>query len=474
MLSIILLGACIVRLYRFDNPIADWHSWRQADTSAVSRNFVKNGFDILHPHFDDLSNVASGKDNPHGYRFVEFPLYNLAQAGMFVFFGIFTIEEWGRIVTIISSLLTIIFLYKIVSKYSTKNAGLLTAFFYAFLPFNIYYGRVILPDPSMIMAILGGFYFFDRWIEKTQKEIKLNQDFFLSILFTTSALLLKPYALFFTLPFFYISYVRFGFSGLKKWRLWLYAISALIPLLWWRNWMQQYPEGIPVSNWLFNEGNVRIKRSFYYWIFYERLTKLILGTIGLPLLLFSVGYTIRACIKKYKAYRIFLFFLLSSLLYTIVMAKGNLQHDYYQILIMPTLAMFLGIGVAQIINIKKFRVVILATLIFLILAMFSSSWSLVRDYFNINNHAMITAGKAADKLLPKDAKVIALYNGDTSFLYQTNRQGWTSLQKSLPEMVTMGAQYLILLNPTESDYTGWGKEYTIVSNSAEYLILKLH
>src|SRR3989344_9561769 len=181
MLSIILLGACIVRLYRFDNPIADWHSWRQADTSAVSRNFVKNGFDILHPHFDDLSNVASGKDNPHGYRFVEFPLYNLAQAGMFVFFGIFTIEEWGRIVTIISSLLTIIFLYKIVSKYSTKNAGLLTAFFYAFLPFNIYYGRVILPDPSMIMAILGGFYFFDRWIEKTQKEIKLNQDFFLSL-----------------------------------------------------------------------------------------------------------------------------------------------------------------------------------------------------------------------------------------------------------------------------------------------------
>ena len=72
LLLLILIGAFGVRLYRFDGPIADWHSWRQSDTSAVSRNFVKYGFDILHPKFDDLSNVPSGLDNPNGYRFVEF------------------------------------------------------------------------------------------------------------------------------------------------------------------------------------------------------------------------------------------------------------------------------------------------------------------------------------------------------------------------------------------------------------------
>ena len=87
LLFVILVLGFLVRLYRFDSPIADWHSWRQADTSAVSRNFATYGFDILHPRFDDLSNVPSGLENPRGYRFVEFPIYNIAQAGLFRILG---------------------------------------------------------------------------------------------------------------------------------------------------------------------------------------------------------------------------------------------------------------------------------------------------------------------------------------------------------------------------------------------------
>ncbi len=31
--AIIILGLAL-RLYKIDNPIADWHSWRQADTTS--------------------------------------------------------------------------------------------------------------------------------------------------------------------------------------------------------------------------------------------------------------------------------------------------------------------------------------------------------------------------------------------------------------------------------------------------------
>src|SRR5579864_182310 len=99
-LFFILLGAFFVRLYRFNNPVADWHSWRQADTSAVSRNFVLYGFDIFHPTYDDISNVQTGFENPKGYRFVEFPIYNIFQAGLFKLFGTITLEEWGRLISI--------------------------------------------------------------------------------------------------------------------------------------------------------------------------------------------------------------------------------------------------------------------------------------------------------------------------------------------------------------------------------------
>ena len=77
LLSIMLLLGFVVRLYRIDNPVADWHSWRQADTAAVSRNFVNGGINMLYPTYDDISSIQSGLENPTGIRMVEFPIYNL-------------------------------------------------------------------------------------------------------------------------------------------------------------------------------------------------------------------------------------------------------------------------------------------------------------------------------------------------------------------------------------------------------------
>src|SRR5689334_19814520 len=79
-LGIILIIATVMRLYRITNPLADWHSFRQADTASVTREYVKHGIDLLHPTYHDLSNIQSGKDNPKGYRMVEFPLVNAGTA----------------------------------------------------------------------------------------------------------------------------------------------------------------------------------------------------------------------------------------------------------------------------------------------------------------------------------------------------------------------------------------------------------
>ena len=460
---LVLVLGFLFRLHRFDNPIADWHSWRQADTSAVSRNFLSNGFNLLHPKFDDLSNVASGLDNPNGYRFVEFPIYNLAQAGFFKLFGIFTLEEWGRLVSIFASTLSTLFIFLIIKKYN-QLAGLIAASFFAFLPFSIYYGRAILPDESMVAASLGGIYFFQQWLSVRQFKIFY---YLLSFLFTTVAFLLKPYALFFTLPMIFSVFSEFGLSAFKKWEIWFYFIT-LFPLLLWRLWMQNFPEGIPASNWLFNAGGIRFKGSFFYWIFADRVSRLILGYWGIGIL--ACGF-----LQKFrkKEFLFFLSFIISSLLYLFTMAGGNVQHDYYQILIVPSIAIFLGLGGSFLLSnvgINKIagRAVFVVFSIFAILF----SWYFVRDYFNINNPSIIVAGQAVDKLTPKDAKVIANYNGDTSFLYQTKRKGWASFEKSLPDMTKLGAQYLALVNPKKEDF-GIGKEYRIVSFSKDYILFDL-
>lgn len=478
LLFLIILGGFVVRLYRFDGPIADWHSWRQADTSSVSRNFIRFGFDLLHPRFDDLSNVPSGFDNPHGYRFVEFPLYNLLQAGSYKLFGIFTLEEWGRLISIFSSLAVVFFLYKIVAKYASSEAALLSAFFYSFLPYSIYYGRTILPDTAMIASIFAGIYFFSLWLDLYQKKDMRKQIIFfvLALLFTASSLLLKPYALFFTLPLLYLGFDKFGLTLFKKWEMWLFLILSILPLILWRLWMLQFPQGIPTNAWLFNGGNIRFKGAFFYWLFANRIARLILGYWGI--FLFSLGLMIRKTAKFEVPFKnsLFLFsFLLSSLVYLFVIARGNVQHDYYQILIVPSIAIFVGLGSAFLLSAPSLYVYDKAAKALFIIAAFFTfifGWYFIRDYFNINNPAIIKAGLAVDKLTPKNAKVIALYSGDTSFLYQTKRQGWASMEKPIPEMISMGADFLVISNPKSVDYK-WAKTYKLIAKNSDYLIYNL-
>lgn len=470
LLTILIIGAFLVRLYRFGNPIADWHSWRQADTSSVSRNFVKYGFDLLHPRMNNVSNVQSGIENPQGYFFTEFPLYNAAQAGLFVIFHHFTIEEWGRIVTIFMSLLSTVFLYFLGRRYGSTLTGILAAGFFAFLPFSIYYSRVILPDPSMVACVLGSVLFFD--IAKESKGKKYFIVLFLSLIFSTLALLFKPYAIFFLFPpLLYLSWKKFGLKLFFRLELYAYVFFAVIPLVLWRLWMQHYPEGIPANAWLFNGGNIRFTGAYFYWIFAERISKLILGYWGIAIVFLGLLWT------KKKNVGFFTSFLVSSLLYVVVIARGNVQHDYYQILILPTLALFFGLGGDLLLTVSKeysnkWIGLGLLTLCSIFMLMFG--WYQVRDYFNINNPAIVVAGKAADSILPKDAKVIAPYGGDSSFLYQINRQGWASFDKDVPILVGMGADYLVLVNPTQNDLNGFGKQYKTVAVSPQYLILDLH
>lgn len=471
LIAILIIGF-VFRLYRINNPLADWHAWRQADTSAVSRNFVKHGYDILHPMYDDISNIQTGFDNPNGYRFVEFPIFNVFQAGLFQFVGLFTLEEWGRLVTVFSSLIALVFIFLLGKRFGNTTIGFAAAAFYALDPYSVYYGRVVLPDPSMVTAVLGGIYFFDLWSEqgsKLQSNIKNYFLFIIAILFVSLAFLLKPYAVFFTLPLLYIAWRRFGLGLFKQWKLYVFIILSVIPIVLWRWWILHYPEGIPVYAWLFNGNHIRFTGAFFYWLFAERISKLILGYWGIAIILFGFLNTRR------KDYGFFLSMLLSSMIYLTVIATGNVQHDYYQILIIPTIAFFFGLGADFLLHPHKEYPKYVTYPLFIIstVCVLAFGWYQIRDYFNINNMAIVTTGQAVDKIIPLNAKVIAPLDGDTSFLYYTNRKGWPAYEHDPAELIQKGADYLVLVHPSSDDFTRFGK-YRIVAQTSDFVLFDLH
>jgi len=461
-LTLIIIFGFSVRLYKLDSPIADWHSWRQADTAAVTRNFIKLGFNPFFPKYDDMSGVAEKPVvNPAGFRFVEFPVYNIAVYPLYLLFGID--DKYHRLVSIIFSLGSTAFLFFIVKKYAGTAAGLLTAFTFAALPFNVFFSRTTLPEPTFVFFALGMIYFVDKWIWEGKRTLCL-----LGFVFTSIAFLTKPWAVFFYLPLIYSLY--FKRRPRKFWiKFLLLSLAALLPFILWRLWILQQPEGIPASNWLINSDGIRFRPAFWWWIISERMGREILGATGI--VLFFIGL-----IKRPQKGYFLHFWALSSFLFMVVFATGNVRHNYYQIQFIPVASIFLSLGFIGLIKgsrffLSRFWTIPLALLLYIL--SFYFTFKIVNEFYKVNNPDMVEAGKTADRILPKNAIVLAPYNGDTAFLYQTNRLGFAAGALPIPELVAdFGVSYYI--STTKDDKTRWVmRHFEVLVDNPHFVIAGL-
>lgn len=462
-LLLIILGGFLVRLYKIDSPIADWHSWRQADTAAVTRNFIKEGFNPLMPKYDDVSGVSEKPTvNPLGFRFVEFPVYNMAVYPIYLLFGVN--DMYHRLVSVIFSLGSIVFVFLIAKKYAGTIAGLLSAFTFAFLPFNVFFSRTTLPEPTFVFFALGMLYFTDEWIRERGVRRGIKGFIFMAIAF-----LMKPWALFFYLPLLYSVYKN---ANSKKFWVKFLLISALavLPFIIWRLWMMQQPQGIPAAGWLLNGDGIRFRPAFWWWMVSQRIGGEILSAAGI--VLFVIGFIARPVRGNYFLH----FWALSSFLYMMVVATGNVRHNYYQTSFVPIASIFFALGLLQLLKGNNFFIPRIWTIIlalFLLPLSFYFGFKVTKEFYRINNPPIIEAGRKADQILPKGAIVVAPYNGDTAFLYQINRRGWPVTALPVRELV---ADYGVTsyVSTAKDDKTNWVmRNFTVLEDNPNFVIADL-
>ncbi|MBN2603394.1 MAG: glycosyltransferase family 39 protein [Candidatus Thermoplasmatota archaeon] len=458
----IILGF-FARIYKIESPIADWHSFRQADTASVSRLYSENGISLLYPKYHDVSTTQSGLSNLEGYRFVEFPLYNAVHAQLFNSFPIFTIEIWGRMLSIFISLASSIFIFQIVKRYIGVNGGLIASFVFLLLPFNIYFSRVILPEPLAVMLGLLAIWLFIKYEDGGGTLFLV----FSALTFSLS-LLVKPYMVFYSVPMIFLIFGKRGIKGtLLEKKYWMFALAVTAPLLLWRFWINQYPEGIPFWKWVFNDDGIRFKPAFWKWIFGERLTKLILGYWGLIPFVFGL-------LKLRKNQVVIWGLLIGAFLYVSVIATANARHDYYQTLVIPAISIAVVLGIIDMWNDKTYgNLKIRFLLLFSLFMMFVASFSEIKEFYKINHPEIIEAGNATSKIVPKDALVVAPYYGDTAFLYQTKRRGWPVVDRPINELIDKGAEYFVSVDLNHYQTLEFEKEFVTIVKTDNYIILDL-
>ncbi len=442
ILTIILVIAFLLRLYRIDAPLGDFHSWRQADTAAVARNFERNGFNLLTPQYDDLSNLQSGIDNPNGYRFVEFPIYNAIFAILHSLFPQLSLETWGRLVASLFSLACIGAIYYLTRAEVGRVAAQFAALTYAIMPFFVYFSRVILPETPAVstaiiaVALLRMFIMEGNTIKKVFFLLSSSMVFGIS-------LLIKPTTIFYGLPLFVLFLRTYKFGIPKKIHVFFYFLLAGIPLLIWRYYITNFPEGIPASDWLISRVNtfegqkeIFMRPAFFRWIFYERMNNLILG--GYLTTLFVVG------LLRKRSSLFLLSIPVASLLYILTFQGGNVQHAYYQTIAFPGIAVAVGMGAQTLITSIAFLNSFVSTVAVFILfgASFFFSYFQVKDYYHVPQDLLQMANIIKTFSQPSD-KIVADRMGDTTLLYLSDRKGSPLLYREPEEFKSMGYSYVL-------------------------------
>lgn len=465
ILIVLMLLAFILRMYRVNTPLLDWHSWRQADTASVTREYQKNGIDILHPKYHDVSDIPSGIPNPEGYRMVEFPLYNALVAIILEIAPALPLVPTSRVVSALFSIGTLVCLFFLTKSYYGKKAGYLAAFFFAVLPYSIFYSRVILPEPMMVFLSTLSITTFRFFLKRDS-----NILYIISLVALSLSFLLKPFTAFLA-PVFIVMIVqeRTLKEIARDLRFYIFPVLAVAPFLWWRNWISQFPEGIPASDWLFNGNGIRFRPAWIRWLGYERITKMILGYVGV----LAIPVSIVASAWK-KEFFIVSWWVSIGIYFTVI-ATGNVQHDYYQALLTPIISITIAhaLLVADKYMSKKLNPLLsMGSLLLLIVTMLILSWQQVKGFFNINHPEYAEVGAKARELLPADALVIApQYGGDTAFLFQTDHRGWP-LGFKVEEYIEQGAAFYVTTT-LDAEAIELSEKYFIVEQTESYLILDL-
>jgi len=482
LLILICMLAFMARLYRVDFPLLDWNSWRQVDTVSVSYRYAQEGIQLLYPKYHDVSNISSGLNNLEGYKMAEFPIINALIASIVIIIPSADIVVVSRLLSILFSVGTIICLYYLANHISGKKVAFWTTLIYALMPYAIYYGRSTLLDPALVffccLGILGWYY----WLEYNQAKW-----FSIGVVAIMLAFLLSSFALFIFPVIISLSCAKYSKQVWRYYSLYLFLVLSILPLFWWKAWISQFPGGIPITSWLFNGSDAvndpflqkligynsdgsRYQLFWFHWIIFERIIKLFLGFAAIAFIPFA---WIRTTSKEAW---LLMGWWGGMIGYILIVAQGNLEHDYYQQLLIPIIAYTLGRGIVlfdQYFSKMISKVFAGIAIAILLIISWSISWYQVKDYFQVHNLEYQKAGLAVQRLTNPDDLIIAVDpSGDNSFLFQTKRNGW-SVGLNVEDKMKLGAKYFVSTKIDDSVVKYLSDKYFTVEKTDDFIIIDL-
>ncbi|KAA3640208.1 MAG: hypothetical protein DWQ02_02345 [Bacteroidetes bacterium] len=334
ILGSILIFTAIVRISTIDSPALDRTDWKEIDHIMISKNYYENGYKFLYPEVDWPA------ENPR-YTAMELPIAPFIAGLLYGVFGynVYTV----RILTFFAFLLLIFFSYKLVRREAGLFLALMTALLAGILPLSNQFNKYLFSEPLLLFFSVFSVFYYAEWVDK-----KKVWQLVLFIIGFSLAISLKPTCLYLGLPLLWIHYRANGLKLKRYLSFFLTMIVCLILPVWWYSHAyylaNNYIDVFGVFGGQFGGHDkfqtIGMLSDPQWWAtMYFRMKRMLLGNMGLLMLAIGVVYSAYS-----SKGRLFLYYLLSVLLFFMIVAEGNLDTTYRQLTIIPPAAFFISLG----------------------------------------------------------------------------------------------------------------------------------
>ncbi len=390
------------------------HKWRQADTASVARNYFQESPNFFKPRID----VRKDKSGITG---MEFPIYNYTTS---IIYRVFNKEwfGWGQILSLLFGIGCLIQLFKIIKQLNINLDHKFTLAFALFMSDLFFrYSTRFMPETTALFMGLSGNFFFFKWL--TTKKTK---DWFLSWLFLSISILIRPYMTGLCLPVLVYVINKIIKKNIDFWAI-ILGIFILIPFYMWYFIYCPYLNDTFGLRYFFM--GISIKEgilsylSLDLWLgMIKKLFEDVVGWLLLPFFIYGIVLVLKG-IKKFSIIHISYIFgvpLIVFLGLPIVIGKHYIVHSYYLFAAIPAASIFVAIALNNIL--KKWR----KSWIFLILIFLTF---FATHFYTYRKNKDL---KELEKIIPRingESTIKDLFvvenNGQPIYLYFINRKGWS-------------------------------------------------
>jgi 4-amino-4-deoxy-L-arabinose transferase-like glycosyltransferase len=323
-LILIVLLAFLLISTGLNKPFWGHHDWNGAYWGNVARNYVKYG--PISTGFGMITNVGNVEASEFVYTFHYSPLYPLTLAIAYSLFGVK--EEIARSLSIIFSLITVVFMYKIIREKISDFAAFSGMLLWVINPMFLYFGKMPVHDIYILMFVaIGSYYYFQNKLKLTLLFVVLAQ--------------LSCWPGYSIVPAIIIDQlIKNRFSPSKKLLLTVLPFIASSFLV----FSSLLIHDFLITGSFFGGGLQEIfftRMRSVNLISYLKTLSSWMNAYYSPIILFSAFAGFLISIKEKNKMSFILFFLIFALVYPSLFKDASFRHDYLLIYFLPFLSISL-------------------------------------------------------------------------------------------------------------------------------------